>query len=144
EDLIRREKTPGGVDIVDGRPRKRRGRTDYLLCVPVLEEKPPLAVALIEAKSEDKLAALGMQQARSYQGRFNVPFVFSTNGHLFASFDEDTRKIQDGLKLSAFPNPAELRERYEGLRGFSLDSEGARPLLMPYKGGEAARYYFQD
>ncbi len=144
EDLIRREKTPGGTDILDGRPRKRRGRTDYLLCLPVIEGKPPLAVALIEAKAEDKLAALGIQQARNYQKRFNVPFVFSTNGHLYASFGEDTRQIEDSIQLSEFPSPDALRARYEALRGFTLDSDTARPLLMPYKGGEAARYYFQD
>ena len=28
ENLIREEKTPGGADIIDGKPRKRRGRTD--------------------------------------------------------------------------------------------------------------------
>jgi type I restriction enzyme R subunit len=48
--LIREEKTLGGTDIIDGRPRKRKGRTDYLLCIPVLEGKPPLAVAILEAK----------------------------------------------------------------------------------------------
>jgi type I restriction enzyme, R subunit len=144
EDLIRREKTPGGVDIVDGQPRKRRGRTDYLLCVPVLDGKPPLAIALIEAKSEDKLPSLGLQQGKSYQRRFNVPFVFSTNGHLFAEFGEDTRKSKDAIALDQFPSPDELRERYERLRGFELNAKEARPLLMPYKGGEAARYYFQD
>ena len=28
ENLIREEKTPGGADIIYGKPRKRRGRTD--------------------------------------------------------------------------------------------------------------------
>jgi type I restriction enzyme, R subunit len=144
EDLIRREKTPGGSDIVDGKARKRRGRTDYLLCVPVEEGKPPLAVALIEAKAEDKLPALGIQQARNYQKRFNVPFVFSTNGFLFTAFSEADRQIKDGIDLHTFPTPDELKARYEEIKGFKLDSDQAKPLLMPYKGGEAARYYFQD
>jgi type I restriction enzyme R subunit len=144
EDLIRRETTPGGADVVDGKARKRRGRTDYLLCIPVTEGRPPLAVALIEAKAENKLPALGIQQAKKYQKRFNVPFVFSTNGHLYAAFGEDARQIEDQLNLESFPSPDDLRERYEALRGFELDSEKAQPLLMPYKGGEAARYYFQD
>lgn len=144
EDLIRREKTPGGFDIVDGVPKRRRGRSDYLLCLPVLPGKPPLAVALIEAKAEGKLPALGLQQGRDYQRRFNVPFVFSTNGHLYAAYGDDSRTIEDNLPLSSFPTPDELRERYEAHKGFSLDSDSARPLLMPYKGGEAARYYFQD
>jgi type I restriction enzyme, R subunit len=144
EDLIRREKTPGGTDIVDGKPRKRRGRTDYLLCIPVEEGRPPLPVALIEAKAEDKLPALGIQQARSYQKRFNVPFVFSTNGHLYAAFGEDDRQIVDQLDLTNFPTPADLKARYEAINGFALEWEEAKALLMRYKGGEAARYYFQD
>ena len=28
DDLVREEKTPGGVDVVDGKPRKRKGRSD--------------------------------------------------------------------------------------------------------------------
>ena len=31
DNLIREEKTPGGVDVVDGKPRKRKGCSDYLL-----------------------------------------------------------------------------------------------------------------
>jgi type I restriction enzyme R subunit len=40
EALIREEKTPGGTDIIDGKPRKRKGRTDYLLFrLPIRELK---------------------------------------------------------------------------------------------------------
>lgn len=36
EDLIRREETERGIDIIDGRPRRReKGRIDYLLRVRV-------------------------------------------------------------------------------------------------------------
>jgi type I site-specific restriction endonuclease len=70
EALIREEKTPGGTDIIDGKPRKRKGRTDYLLCIPVMDGKPPLAVALLEAKAEDKLPSLGIQQAKDYMKKF--------------------------------------------------------------------------
>ena len=89
--LIREEKTPGGSDIIDGRPVKRSGRTDYLLCLPILPGKPPLAVGVLEAKAEDKLPSLGIQQARRDAMKHHVPFVFSTNGHLFAEFAEDTQ-----------------------------------------------------
>lgn len=34
EDLIRRETTLGGVDIFDGRPRRCKGRTGFLLRLP--------------------------------------------------------------------------------------------------------------
>jgi type I restriction enzyme R subunit len=36
EDLIRREDTSQGIDIIDGKPKRRqRGRTDYLLRIRV-------------------------------------------------------------------------------------------------------------
>ncbi|VVB55664.1 Type III restriction enzyme, res subunit [uncultured archaeon] len=144
DSLIREEKTPGGTDIIDGRPRKRRGRTDYLLCVQIVKGKPPMPLAILEAKSEDKLPSLGIQQAKDYMKKFNVPFVFSTNGKLFTEYGKDTEQIKDALSLSDFPTPEELKQRYEKINGFKLESEVAKPLLMPYKGGEAARYYFQD
>lgn len=144
EALIREEKTPGGTDIIDGRPRKRKGRTDYLLCIPVMEGKPPLAVAVLEAKAESKLPSLGIQQAKDYKQKFNVPFMFSTNGHLYTEYADDTGEIKDALSLKNFPSPEDLRIRYEQMMGIGLESENAKPLLMPYKGGEAARWYFQD
>ena len=73
-----------------------------------------------------------------------MPFVFSTNGHLYAAFGDDTRNIETDLPLMLFPTSLDVRERYEKLRGFTLDAPNAQPLFMPYKGGEAARYYFQD
>jgi len=144
EALIREEKTPGGIDIVDGRPRKRKGRTDYLLCIPVMEGKTPLAVAVLEAKAEGKLASLGIQQAKDYKKKFNVPFVFSSNGHLYTEYADDTGRIKDLLPLNTFPSPEDLKQRYERIKGIKLDSGNAQSLLMPYKGGEAARWYFQD
>lgn len=142
--LIREERTPGGTDIIDGCPRKRRGRTDYLLCVPIHEGKPPLPIAILEAKAEDKLPALGIQQAKDYMRKFSVPFVFSTNGHLFTSYAEDTRCIVDGIPLSSFPNPQELKTRYEKIKQIDLGVDSAKPLFVTYKGGDSARYYFQD
>ncbi len=144
EDLIRRERTVGGADIIGGRPRKRKGRTDYLLCLPVGPGQSPLAVAIIEAKKESEFPALGIQQGRDYRLRFNVPFVFSTNGHLYAEWAKDTGQTVDNLPLEEFPTPDDLRARYEALKEYSLSGDQAQALLMPYKGGEAARWYFQD
>jgi len=142
--LIREEKTPGGSNIIDGRPVKRSGRTDYLLCLPIISGKPPLAVAVLEAKSEGKLPSLGIQQARRDASKHHVPFVFTTNGHLFAEYGEDSQQIIDGKPLTGFPTPDDLRRRYQALKGIDLTSSNALPLLMPYKGGELARWYFQD
>jgi type I restriction enzyme R subunit len=136
--LIKREKTPGGVDIIDGKPRKRRGRVDYLLCLPATGGNQPLPVAVIEAKAEDKLSSLGIQQALDYQKRFNVPFVFSSNGLLYATWGEDTRQIETGLNLTIFPTPEDLRRRWEAIKGFKLDTNAARALFISPKGGARA------
>ena len=147
EDCISREKTDPGIDIVDGRPRRRkRGRVDYLLRIRITPTTHPLALALIEAKPEDKPANHGLEQAKGYTKckRFNVPFVFSSNGHQFVEFDRTTGEISRPRPMSEFPPPEELRARYEVANGFSLDSEAAKPLLMPYPGGESTRRYYQD
>jgi len=52
DNLIREEKTPGGVDVVDGKPRKRKGRSDYLLCLPITPGKVPLTVSLLIIEGE--------------------------------------------------------------------------------------------
>lgn len=147
ENLIRREETAGAIEIVDGKPRKRaRGRADYLLRVAVNVESQPVAVALIEAKAETLPPDHGLEQAKLYASckRFNVLFVFSTNWHLFVEYDATTGMTSQPRPLSEFPTPDELRRRYEEAKGFRLDDPAARPLLVRYPGGEAARRYYQD
>jgi type I restriction enzyme R subunit len=54
EDFIHREETERGIDIVDGKARRReRGRIDYLLCLRVGINTQPIAIALIEAKKSN-------------------------------------------------------------------------------------------
>ncbi len=147
ENLIRREETAGAIEIVDGKPRKRaKGRVDYLLRVAVTAESQPVAVALIEAKAEHLPPDHGLEQAKLYASckRLNVPFVFSSNGHLFVEYDNFTGKTNAPKPLSQFPTPDELRRRYEQGKGIRLDSPEARPLLVRYSGGEATRRYYQD
>jgi type I restriction enzyme R subunit len=147
ENLIRREETAGAIEIVDGKPRKRaRGRVDYTLRVAVNSESQPIAVALIEAKAEKLPPGHGLEQGKLYASckRLNVPFVFSSNGHLFVEFDSFTGRTTAPKPLSGFPTPAELRARYEKAKGFKLDDPAAKPLLTRYTGGEAMRRYYQD
>jgi len=147
EDLIRREETAATVDIIDGFPRRRaRGPVDYVLRVKVNPETQPVAVALIEAKAEHLPPAHGLEQAKLYATckRLNVPFVFSSNGHLFVEYDRITGKTSRPRPLAEMPSPAELRVRYEQRMGFTLDAPLAKPLLARYTGGEATRRYYQD
>ncbi len=147
EELIRREETAGAVEIAEGRPRRRpKGRVDYVLRIKITRDTQPVALALIEAKAEHLPPNHGLEQVKLYATckRLNVPFVFSSNGHLFVEFDRFSGKTSEPRQLTAFPTPEELRQRYEEGMGFSLASEPARPLLARYSGGEATRRYYQD
>jgi type I restriction enzyme R subunit len=147
EDLIRREETAGAIEIIEGKPRKQaKGRVDYSLRIKVNPETQPVAVALIEAKAEELPPTHGLEQAKLYASckRLNVPFVFSTNGHLFVEFDRSTGVTSKARTLSDFPSPSDLRARYEANVGFSLEDRAAAPLLARYPGGEATRRYYQD
>ncbi len=147
EDLIRREETAGAIEVVDGRPRRRsRGRVDYVLRVRVNPNTQPVAVAIIEAKAESLPPTHGLEQAKVYARckRLNVPFVYSSNGHQFVEYNRNTGKTSFPKPMSAFPPPSVLRMQYEKIVGFSLEDPEAKPLLVPYTGGEATRRYYQD
>src|SRR3990172_8803764 len=147
EDLIRREETAGAVEVIDGKARKQaKGRVDYVLRVKINPDTQPVAVAIIEAKAEELPPTHGLEQAKAYAvcKRLNVPFAFSSNGHLFVEDDRNTGKTSKPRSLSEFPKPAELRERYEGKIVFKLNDPVAQPLLARYPGGEATRRYYQD
>ncbi|MDA0673190.1 MAG: DEAD/DEAH box helicase family protein, partial [Cyanobacteria bacterium] len=144
---IKREQTPGAIDIIQGRGKRRsRGRMDYVLRLVVADGQQPVAVALIEAKPEDYAPTHGLEQAKAYaNGQLhNLQFVYATNGHLFVEYDRKTGLTSAPRPLSEFPTPADLRRRYEADQGFSLDSTIAKPLLTPYKTGEGRRRYYQD
>ncbi|HRZ85991.1 MAG TPA: DEAD/DEAH box helicase family protein [Candidatus Paceibacterota bacterium] len=144
EDLIRRETTAGTIEIINGRTKRKGGRTDYVLCYPSNEEDTPLSLAILEAKKEDEHATLGLDQAKEYAKRLNVPFVFATNGHLFVAYDSFIGKITEELPLENFPTPEKLKKLYEKGKGFSLDSDYSKSLFIPYQGGQSERRYYQD
>ncbi len=143
-DLIKVEITPGGTDIVNGKPVRRKGRSDYLLCLPSPKGGAPMPVAILEAKKEGSHASLGLHQALTYAKRFNVSFAYSSNGELFCEYAEDTKLISDPKPLSEFPTPADLHDRFENIRKLDLENSEAQAVFARYKGGESTRYYFQD
>ena len=84
EDHIHREETARGIDIIEGKPKRRaRGRIDYLLRIRVNISTQPIAVALLEAKKNTEPPDKGLEQAKRYARLNNVPFVYSSNGYLF-------------------------------------------------------------
>jgi len=149
EDLIRREQTERTVEIVDGKPRRQTHfRTDYTLRIKVAPDAQPVAVAVLEAKSEDKPATYGLDQAKTYQRtakRLNVPFVIATNGHQWTLHDNRTATTTPLPRpMAEFSTPDDLREAYEDAIGINLTAPAAGPVITPYKGGETARRYYQD
>jgi type I restriction enzyme R subunit len=147
EEYIRREENAGQIIIVNGKARRRTGRIDYTLRVKISDDSQPVAIALIEAKAENLPPAHGLEQVKVYNQceRFNVPFLYSTNGHQFVEFDCTTGFTSEPLLLSQFPSPKDLQSRYELFKGFRLDSPAAKPLVTPYSGGaEGNRRYYQD
>lgn len=145
EELITREETERGIDIIDGKPRRREsGRTDYLLRIRINPHTQAIPVALIEVKKSSDSPDKGLEQAKRYARLNNVPFVYSSNGYLFVEYDCFTGKTTESKSIDEFPTPADLRRRYEQAVGFSLESESAKPLLIKYPGGEASRRYYQD
>ena len=147
EDMIRREETAGGIEIIGGRARRRaRGLVDYTLRIKVSANAQPVAVALIEAKKTGLPPGHGLDQAKAYARSklLNVPFVFSSNGHQFIEYDRFTGLTTEPKPMSEFPAPQTLRKRYEQNMGFTLEDEAAKPLLKPYHNGEGARRYYQD
>ena len=144
EDLIRRETTAGTIEIINGKPKRKNGRTDYLLCLPSKDTETPLAIAILEAKKEDEHATLGLDQAKEYAKRLHVPFVFSTNGHLFVAYDEFLGKTSEELPIERFPKPENLKKLFEKGKGLSLDDNLDKALFIPYQGGQSERRYYQD
>jgi type I restriction enzyme, R subunit len=143
----KREESGKAVDIVNGQPRQRNtAYVDYVLRVEVNSHTQPVAVALLEAKAEDLPPDHGLEQAKAYTKckRFNVPFIYASNGHRFVEYDRYTGLTSRPRPMGEFPTRTELRARYEAKMGFSLDEPAARPLITPYMGGEAGRRYYQD
>lgn len=115
--------TKGRV-IVSGRI-VRRGelkRADYLL-----DFKPGLPLAIIEAKDNNHVVGAGMQQALGYAelDALNVPFVFSSNGdgYLFRDRTVKSGPVEKELTLDEFPSPAERWRRHCAYRGVSAAIE---------------------
>lgn len=142
EDQIREEFsfTPGRVIVRDGFVgRGERRRADY-----VLEYKPGIPLAVVEAKDNTHAVGDGMQQALAYAEALKAPFIFSSNGDGFMFHDRTRtdRQRETNLSLDGFPSPAELWGRYRDWK--SLTSDGEDLVLQDYFAApedKAARYY---
>ena len=115
--------------------RKPKKRADYLLRL-----RPDFAIAVVEAKPNDRPAGEGLQQAKEYAEILGLKFAYATNGHHVIEFDYLTGLERE---LDTVPTPDELWQRFLGAT--PLPESAQRTLLEPYNtaGGKVPRYYQQ-
>ena len=135
------------VTFTDGRitvrgklvSRGKRKRADY-----ILDFKPNIPIAVIEAKDNRHGVGDGMQQALDYAETLNIPFAFSSNGDGFVFHDRTGASTprESNLPLDAFPSAADLWARYRVWKGLTPEAEEI--VLQDYfedGGGKTPRYY---
>ena len=88
-----------------------RNKPDYLLCKSV-----NFPIAVVEAKSTEKTAADGIDQAKVYAEMLDIPFAYSSAGDKFIEYDYTTG-IQKEFSMDDFPSPDELWNRWCAARG---------------------------
>ena len=118
--------------ITDGRivtVGKRHRRADPLRADYVLEYRPDVPVAVVEAKRQYSMPGKGLQQAKSYAQLLDVPFAYATNGRGIVEDDADTGREDD--RLVGFPGPDELWARYRAWKGIRDDAV-ADGLVLPF------------
>jgi len=140
--------TPPPVEPTGPKGRRRRspGRTDYLLCVQVGDMPRPLPVGVLEAKKEGEDPLKGMQQAKSYADcqRFEVKYVFSTNGHLYGEFDFFTNLQGGPFPFTNFPPHSILTARYAKDSGIDITRPEAAMLFQADSPAWSLTRYYQD
>ncbi|MBM3982560.1 MAG: DEAD/DEAH box helicase [Planctomycetes bacterium] len=136
-DRFYREQThvTAGRVILAGSTAKRLQKKipDYLL---YFRREMPLAV--VEAKSNAKPAANGLQQAKEYAKLLDLKFAYATNGTEIIEFDAFT---QNETVVSAFPTPEQLLQRYQVGMGFSSAVRDAQLVPDFYREDKQPRYY---
>ncbi len=129
-----------------GRRRKGHGRTDYLLCVQIGHMPKPMPIAVLEAKKENEDPLKGMQQARGYADcdRYEVKYVFSTNGHLYGEYDDFTKFYGGPFPFADFPSHVQLTTRYAKDKGIDLGAPEANILFQTDSPAWSEGRYYQD
>lgn len=108
--------------------REKPKKVDYIL---YHTKNHPLAI--VEAKDNTHSVSFGMQQAKDYAVRLDIPFAYSSNGDAFQEFDFITGTERE-IPLDAFPTPEELFNRYnkEINGGQGLTDKGRQLMSQPY------------
>ncbi len=118
--------------ITDGRIitlGKKHRRAEALRADYVLEYRPGVPIAVVEAKREYAIPGKGLQQAKNYAQLLDVPFAYATNGTGIVEDDRGTGRETDGL--DAFPGPEALWERFRASKGLTNDAV-ANGVALPF------------
>ena len=118
--------------ITDGRVvavGKKHRRGDALRADYVLEYRPGVPVAVVEAKREYAIPGKGLQQAKDYALLLDLPCAYATNGKGIIEDDRNTGLEND--KLVAFPGPEEMWSRYRAWKGMTEDPV-ADGVVVPF------------
>jgi type I restriction enzyme R subunit len=120
----------------------RRGvarRADY-----ILDYRPNIPLALIEAKDNHHAVGDGMPQALDCAEMLDIPFVYSSNGDAFLEHDRTVTSgpVTREIPLDQFPSPEELWARYCQAKGLT----GSQALVATQDyfddgSGKTPRYY---
>ena len=115
-----------------GKPKK----VDYLLLY-----YNNIPIALVEAKGENHDANEGYSQAKDYAMLLDVPFAYATNGIDLIEIDLISG-VNKTMKMSDFPYPKDLWERFKLENGFTDDelSMYSEPYYVDAT-GRKPRYY---
>jgi type I restriction enzyme R subunit len=106
----------------------------------------PLPVGVLEAKKESEDPLKGMQQAKGYADckRFDVKYVFATNGHLYGEFDLFTNLQAGPFPFPDFPPHPDLTARYAKDTGIDITQPEARMLFQADSPAWSKTRYYQD
>jgi type I restriction enzyme R subunit len=127
------------IAMAFGHRRSEGKRTDYLL-----QLRPDLPLAVVEAKREYRLPSDGLQQAMDYAELLGLGFAYASNGRGVVEHDYDTGRQRE---VPGFPSPEELWARHQSWRGISEPVADAvalpfnRDLRNPDGSVKRPRYY---
>lgn len=102
--------------------------SEPLIADYVLEYGPDLPIGVVEAKRTRAHAADGIEQAKRYAQRLDLPFAYATNGRVIYEIDLVTGRQAE---VDRFPSPDELWARH--LAHYEIDTQlGEELLRAPY------------
>lgn len=116
--------------------REEPKRADYILYI---NANNPIAV--IEAKKNTRSVSYGLQQAKEYALKLDVPFAYSSNGDAFFEHDFLTGQERE-IALVDFPTPEDLIARFQ--EGRKIGAKEAQLIRQPYYSSQNTyppRYY---